>query len=316
MVHVPTILAQGDSGIMYTLFLLTTKIIPWLPDWFIESIARIAGLFAWFIATKAREQATQNMLHVLGPQMLDTPMGRRKLRAIVQAMFCNNVLNYLTTFSLSARKPARIMRELHIEGREHFDAAFTRGKGVIISSAHIGPFNYLFQWVSLSGYDLTIPVEQLKDPRMLDLITSLRSKHGTNILPLQGSAGMRTLFQKLRANKAILLTADRAIEGQSSEMSFFGATARLPVGVAQLAKRTGATVVGACGWRTPEGEIYGRFFPISLALSEEQAMNTDEIQQAIVILLEQNIAAHPDQWMAFAPIWTERPTRTMIMTRP
>ncbi len=83
-------------------------------------------------------------------------------------MFCNNVLNYLTMFSLSSRKPSRILREIHIEGREHFDAALARGKGVILSSAHIGPFNYLFQWVTLSGYDLTIPVERLEDPRMLD----------------------------------------------------------------------------------------------------------------------------------------------------
>ena len=299
---------------MYTLFLLAIKLIPWLPGWLLEIIARIAGLVAWFVATKAREQATQNMLHVLGSQVLNTPMGRRKLRYTVQTMFYNNVLNYLTMFSLASRKPARIMREIHIEGKEHFEAAFTVGKGVIISSAHIGPFNYLFQWVSLSGYDLTLPVEQLQDPRMLDLITNLRSKNGTHVLPLQGSAGMRVLFQKLRSNKAILLTADRAIEGQSSEMTFFGATARLPVGVAQLAKRTGATVVGACGWRTSEGAIYGRFFPISLALSEEQATNADEIQQAIVALLEQNIADHPDQWMAFAPIWTE--TYKMIMTNP
>ncbi|MBA2394720.1 MAG: lysophospholipid acyltransferase family protein [Ktedonobacteraceae bacterium] len=299
---------------MYTLFLLAIKIIPWLPVRLMDGIARIAGLVAWFVAMKAREQATQNMLHVLGLQVLDTSQGRRKLRGIVQAMFCNNVLNYLTMFSLAGRKPERIMRELHIEGREHFNAAFERGKGVILSSAHIGPFNYLFQWVSLSGYDLTIPVEPLQDPRMLDLITGLRSKNGTNILPLQGSASMRTVFQKLRTNKAILLTADRAIEGQSSEMTFFGDIARLPVGVAQLAKRTGATVVGACGWRTPAGEIYGRFFPISLALSEEQATDPEQIQQAIVTLLEQNITEHPDQWMAFAPIWAGRPSRALAMT--
>ncbi len=300
---------------MYTLFLLAIKIIPWLPARLINDIARIAGLVAWFVATKAREQATQNMLHVLGFQVLDTPQGRRKLRRIVQAMFCNNVLNYLTMFSLAGRKPERIMRELHIEGREHFDAAFARGKGVILSSAHIGPFNYLFQWVALSGYDLTIPVEPLQDPRMLALITGLRSTHGTTILPLQGSASMRTVFQKLRTNKAILLTADRAIEGQSSEMTFFGDIARLPVGVAQLAKRTGATVVGACGWRTPAGEIYGRFFPISLALSEEQNIDPDQIQQAIVTLLEQNITEHPDQWMVFEPIWAGRPSRALAMTQ-
>src|SRR5438552_18551838 len=236
---------------MYMLFLLASKIIPRLPDRLINSIAPLGGWVTWLVATKAREQATQNMLHVLGTQILDTPQGRKKLHQTVQTMFRNNVFNYLTMFLLPGRKSERILREIHIEGQEHFEAAFAYGKGVIITSAHVGPFNYLFQWVVISGYDLSIPVEPLKDPRMLSLISDLRSKHGTHILPLQGSTAMRTIFQKLRANKAVLIAADRAIEGQSHEMPFFGATARLPVGVAHLAKKTGATVVGACGWRTP-----------------------------------------------------------------
>ncbi|MBV9617011.1 MAG: hypothetical protein JO031_16270 [Ktedonobacteraceae bacterium] len=302
---------------MYTLFLLASRVVPWLPDWLINVIAYSAGWVAWLVAAKARGQARENMLHVLGTQVLDTPQGHRKLRRIVQAMFRNNVLNYMTMFSLPARKPEQVLRELHIEGREHFEAAFARGKGVIISSAHMGPFNYLFQWIVLSGYDLTIPVERLENPRMLDLVTRLRSNHGTHIIPLQGSASMRTIFQKLRANKAVLLTMDRAIEGQSREMPFFGATARLPVGVAQLAKKTGATVVGACGWRTPEGKICGRFFPLSQAFSGEQDVSAEELQQAIITLMEQNITAHPDNWLAFTPIWTERPARVqkaVVMT--
>jgi lauroyl/myristoyl acyltransferase len=292
---------------MYYLFLLASKVIPWLPDWFINSMAQGGGWVAWLVATKAREQATQNMLHVLGTQVLDTPQGRKKLHRIVQTIFCNNVFNYLTMFSLAARKPERIVREIHLEGKEHFDAALACGKGVIISSAHVGPFNYLFQWVVISGYDLSIPVEPLKDQRMLGLISSLRNKHGAYILPIQGSAAMRTIFHKLRENKIVLITADRAIEGQSSEMPFFGANARLPVGVAHLAKKTGATVIGASGWRTPDGKIYGRFFPVSLALADEQRMDVDALQRAIVALMEQNIAERPDNWLAFAPIWTERP---------
>jgi lauroyl/myristoyl acyltransferase len=294
---------------MYKLFLLATKIVPRLPDWLITMIAFIGGWVAWLIATKAREQATQNMLHVLGTQVLDTPQGRRKLHATVQAMFRNNVMNYLTMLVLPSQKPGKILRKIHIEGREHFEAAIARGKGVIVSSAHIGPFNYLFQWIVLSGYDLTIPVEQLKDPRMLELISDLRSKHGTHILPLQGSASLRAIFQQLRANKVVLIASDRAIEGQSSEIPFFDAKARLPVGVAHLAKKTGATVVGASGWCTPDGKIYGRFFPLSLAFADERTIDTDEMQHAIVTLLEQNITEHPDNWLAFAPIWTERPTR-------
>jgi lauroyl/myristoyl acyltransferase len=151
---------------------------------------------------------------------------------------------------------------------------------------------------------------------MLDLVTGLRSSHGTHILPLGGSAPMRTILQKLRANKIILLTADRAIEGQSKEMSFFGATAPMPIGVPHLAQRTGAIVVGAFGWYASDGTIHGSFVPLSLALSEEQRTNTDDLQQAIVTMLEQGISEHPEQWMVFEPLWTERPSamhKAMVM---
>lgn len=294
---------------MYYLFLLASKIIPVLPDRFLDILARCLGWIAWLVATKARKQAMQNMQHVLGAQMLDTLPGRRRLRRVVQRMFYNNVLNYLAMFSLPAHRPEHILRQVHIEGKEHLEAALALGKGVILSSAHVGPFNYLFQWIVVSGYDLSIPVEPLKDRRMLALVSKLRGNHGTHILPLRGSATMRTIFHKLRENKIVLITADRAVEGQKSEMPFFGATALLPVGIAQLAKRTGAPVVGAYGWRTRNGKMHGCFFPLSLALPDEQRMNTDELQRAIIKLLEQNISEHPDNWLAFAPIWIERPVR-------
>ena len=295
---------------MYYLFRIATIVVPWLPNWLIWAIGHAAGLIAWLVATKAREQATENMLHVLGPQILNSSAGRRKLRRTVQAMFRYNVVNYLTLFSVPTRTSEQLLRDISITGLEHLEAALARGKGVIICSAHVGPFNYIVQWMALSGYDLTIPVEHLKDQRMLNLITDLRSSHGTAILPLGGSAPMRTILQKLRANKIILLTADRAIEGQSKEMPFFGAMTPMPVGVPHLAQRTGATVVGAFGWYAPDGTIHGNFLPLSLALSEEQRTNVDDLQQAIVTMLEQGISKHPEQWLVFEPLWTERPSAT------
>ena len=117
---------------------------------------------------------------------------------------------------------------------------------------------------------------------------------------------MRTLLQRLRANKIVLLTADRAIEGKSRELPFFGAQARMPVGVAQLVQRTGATPLGAFSWYAPDGTIQGHFLP----LAQEQYGQEDDLQRAILALLEQEISKHAEQWMAFGQIWTEQPSAT------
>lgn len=291
---------------MYYLFRIAMIIVPRLPRWLTRLSAYGAGWVAWLIATKAREQAIQNMLYVTGTQILHSKAGRRRLRRSVQAKFRYNVMNYLVLFSLSKRRPDQIVGDIIVEGVEHLEAALAREKGIVIFSAHMGPFDYIMQWMALSGYDVTIPVEHLKDPRMLDLITQLRGRYGLHILPLGGSAPMRTLLQRLRANKIILLTADRAIEGQSKEMSFFGALACMPVGVAQLAHRTGAILLGAFSWYAPDGTMHGSFQPFA----QELDGRADALQRGIIAMLEREISKHPEQWMAFGPIWNERPSVT------
>ena len=116
---------------------------------------------------------------------------------------------------------------------------------------------------------------------------------------------MRTIVQKLRDNKIVLITADRAIEGQSVVADFFGAPARLPIGPVKLAQRTGAALVGAFCYRTPQGLSVGQWVPLSSDLTDEQCTNTDSIMRALIEKVEQFIRQYPEQWLAFSPIWIE-----------
>lgn len=291
---------------MYYLFRLATRILPWIPRRLAYALGNVLGLVAWLIARKARRQATKNMLHVLGAQMQETRAGRRKLRRTVKGMFVNNVRNYLELFTLQSLSTEQMLRNIHIEGGEHLSAALAQGKGVIIFVAHQGPFDYIIQYMGIKGYDLTIPVERLKDQRMLNLILGLRRSHGINYLPLAGSSSMRTIMQKLRDNKIVLIAADRAIEGQSVEADFFGAPARLPGGPIKLAQHTGAALlVGVNCYRTPQGLATGQWLPLSLNLTGEQRTDTDSMMRTMIKFLENSIREHPEQWVAFTPIWLE-----------
>lgn len=290
---------------MYYLFRFIMIVLAKIPRRFVRPLGTVVGLIAWLVATKARRQATRNILHVLGPQVQETRAGRKRLRRTVQGMFVNNVRNYLKLFSLRSHSSEEILRNIHVEGVEHLDAALALGKGVILFAAHQGPFDYIVQYMGIKGYDLTIPVERLKDPRMLKLILDLRNSHGIDYIPLGGSAPMRTIVQKLRDNKIVLIVADRAIEGQSIETDFFGAPARLPIGPVRLAQRTGAALVGACCYCTPQGLATGRWVPLSLELTDEQRSNTDSLLRAMIEKIEQFICEHPEQWTAFSPIWID-----------
>ena len=290
---------------MYYLFRFAAQILPLIPRRFVYALGNVLGLIAWTVARQARQQATNNMIHVLGAQVQETRVGRRRLQRTVKGMFVNNTRNYLELFTLQSLSSEEILHTMHVKGREHLDAALAQDKGVIIVGPHQGPFDYLVQYLGIKGYDVTVPVEHLEDQRMLNLMLDLRSSHGIHYLPLTGSSTMRTIMQKLRDNKIVTIVSDRAIEGRSVDVSLFGAPAKLPNGPIRLTQRTGATLLSANCYRTSQGLAIGQLLPLSLAVTEEQQTNTDSMMQALIEKMEDAIREYPEQWVAFSPIWLE-----------
>jgi phosphatidylinositol dimannoside acyltransferase len=292
---------------MYYVYRFASIAIPPLPHWFVLALAKIIGLTVWLFARNTRKQAATNIIHVLGPQVQKTRAGRRLLRRTVQGMFQHNVRNYMDVFSLPHIQPATILRRIKIDGIEHLDEALALGKGAILFSAHLGPFDYMVQGFPAKGYRVTIPVEQLKDQRMLDLMLKLRRSQGINFVSLGDSSSMRSIIQALRKNQLVLLVADRAVQGESVEKPFFDAIARLPLGPVLLAQRTGAPLVGGFGWYTSNARMQVQFAPLSLGLPQPERADTDALMCGLIKLMERFIKAHPEQWLMFSPLWKDDP---------
>ena len=104
---------------MYRLLKFSSIIIPRLPGWSIPVLADIAGFVAFLIATKARKQASSNMIHILGKDVVRSSAGRRRLRRTVIRMFQNNARNYLDLFTLPYQSPKKILNTIDAKGIEH-----------------------------------------------------------------------------------------------------------------------------------------------------------------------------------------------------
>jgi lauroyl/myristoyl acyltransferase len=295
---------------MYYLFKFASVVIPRLPRSFVSILADVAGFVAFFIATKARKQATINMIHVLGKEVVDTSTGRRRLRRTVIKMFQNNVHNYMNLFTIPSIPPEKILNLILLKGAVHIEDALAKGKGLIMFTAHLGPFDFLAQWLSLNDFKTIIPVERLKDQRMLDLITKLRNSQGMQYIPLGGSGPLRSIIQALRNNQIVLFTTDRAVEGQSVVKPFFGEPARLPIGPVELSQRTGAPLVGGFCSYVSAKLMVGEIVPLSFEFTEEEQANTDKLMCGVIEMMEKFIGAHPEQWVVFSPIWISDSAKT------
>ncbi|HEY0755307.1 MAG TPA: lysophospholipid acyltransferase family protein [Ktedonobacteraceae bacterium] len=290
---------------MYFFFRCAAWLVPHLPRWFSNVLPDIIGPLAWLLATRARRQARRNALHVLGTETQSTATGRRKLRRVTRGMFRQNVSNYLDALLMPFIKQQDILDQVIIANAICLEEALALGKGVILFTPHFGPFERTSPWFSTHGYHVTIPVERLKDERMLNLMLKLRNSGGATYVPLGGSTPLRTIIQALRQNQMVLFTTDRAVEGESVVVDFFGAPARLPIGPVHLSLRTGAPLVSAFGWYTARNKIGGSFSHLTLALSEEERQRPEAVEAALIKSMEQVISKHPEQWMVFAPIWLE-----------
>lgn len=296
---------------MYEILHWAAKVVPKLPRWLRQTIAVAIGSLAWVFARRRRSHVTANVLHVLGPSIQKSVAGRMRAQLVVRRVFCSCILNYFELLALPALTSQQVVAGLDVTGDEYLERALSYGRGAVLFSAHLGPFYYLPLWFSVHGYQMVHPVENVRDKRMLQLTLESRRRDGLDFVPLEGLKAIRTMFDALRRNQIVLITADRAVVGESVVVDFFGAAARLPIGPVDLALRTGAPLVGAFGWRRSDGRMAAKFTPLTLGLPDDQRANREVLQARLTRTLESVISDHLDQWVVFEPIWANVDSRKL-----
>jgi lauroyl/myristoyl acyltransferase len=295
---------------MYSVVYRAAKIIPKLPRVLRRPIAVVVGTISWVLARGQRKNVIANVTRVLPASDHHSLAGRIRAQLIARRIFCNCIHNYLDLFALPALTTEEVSERMVLNGAEYLLEALAHGQGVILFSAHLGPFEVMpfamLRIFSQFNCEMVIPVEKVDDARMLSLMVALRSRSGANFVPLDGIGAIVAMVEALQKNQFVLITADRAIKGRSAKLQFFGAEAELPRGPVDLALRTGAPLVGAFGWRGSGGKLCCEFTRLTFALPEDQRDNPHVLHAAIARELEVRIAAHLHEWVVFKSIWTHQ----------
>ncbi len=311
------------THLKYACFRAAAWLAPRVPGGLARGAGRLAGLIMWALAPGARRRADASLRHIPALACDD----RRRAWAVRQ-VFRHLVLNYLDLFRVPHLTPAAIARDAAVVGHEHVDAALARGRGVVLLAAHLGNFEYAAAYVGDAGVPVTLLVERLRPERLYTFVRDLRSHHGVRAVPADSTETLRELYTALRRGEVVLITGDRDVLGSGQETPLFGVPARLPVGPALLAQRSGAALIGAFSWRESGARWGGCFFPIVIdapetgpagggatggasaggsatAVRVRDRAAVARLLAPVARVLEQRIAAHPEQWVAaLAPVWS------------
>jgi lauroyl/myristoyl acyltransferase len=271
-----------------------------------RGLSIVIGSIAWAAATAPRNAVNANVMQVLRFSKHESSEKPWFIRQTARSIFCNCISNYFELFAMPRLSKQEILDRIDIKGLEHFEDAVTLGRGIIIASAHLGPFEYLPSWFPARGFEMTIPVEKIRNKRILRLMLEARQSNGVNFVSLTGIGAVRQMLRTLKNRQVVLITADRAVEGESAVMNFFGAPARLPMGPVDLAIMAGTPLIAGFGWRNGGRDII-EFMPISLSLPASQRDDRTTLQTALMHRLEEIIGDHIDEWVVFDPIWQKLP---------
>jgi KDO2-lipid IV(A) lauroyltransferase len=214
-----------------------------------------------------------------------------------------SIARLLAAFArLPQLNPQNISALIRYDGLENFQTALARGRGVLVSTAHLGNWElsaFCHAWMSAPMH---IVVRPLDNPRIDALVERYRALSGNHIIEKKDAA--RGILKALKSGDAVGILIDQNTTlDQGVFIDFFGTKACAGTAFVKLAHHSGAAVVpGFALWSEQEQRYILHFYP-----EIEMTGDVPEDTQRIHSQLESVIREYPDQWLWIHRRWKTRP---------
>jgi KDO2-lipid IV(A) lauroyltransferase len=193
---------------------------------------RALGALVHALASNLRNRARDNVALAMPKKT------RSEVHAIARTSFSNLGENLARAWS------DRELLPMSEASRAVLREALEEGRGVVLPSAHFGPWERLAATLAGNGFPLTAVVRESYDPRFDRVTTASRDRAGFATIA-RGAPGAATrIVRTLRQGRVLGIPMDLRTRAESVTVPLFGdVPARTPVGPARIALRTGAPVV-------------------------------------------------------------------------
>lgn len=264
-----------------------------LSGWIIK---RVGDLF-YYVSSKRRNIAFDNLTIAYG----DTLSVAQK-RKIARKCFESSALSILELILIKKIKRNASAR-FTTTGKQYYEAALSRGKGVIFVASHLGSWEY----IAFAGYLSQVPhaviVKKIKNTYLDKMIDGLRREIDT--VPIPKINAIRQTLAELHKNFTVAVVIDQWDGSDGMWIDFFGkdtSTASLP---ARLAQKTGCALIPIFCLRKEVGRYDIQVLPeVPLSTGPDwEAETTKRLNK----ILESQIRQYPEQWSWGHRRWKPKP---------
>jgi Kdo2-lipid IVA lauroyltransferase/acyltransferase len=183
---------------------------------------------------------------------------------------------------------------IELRGREHFEAARAKGKGMICFSGHCGNWELMaLAFGSLFGAGSVVARRQ-DNPYLNSMVASMRMRYRSQVIYKQGA--LRGILSALKKGNLVGILADQAVlpeEGALIDVMGLKAWAsKAPVIIAQ---KSGAPLIPVFIHREGKRQVI-TFYPEHVFSGDMSEEGVRRETQALSRYVENFVVAHPTQW--------------------
>lgn len=283
---------------------VSSCLVRFIPLSWLYAFAKSTANLGYRIASKPRKIALENLGIAFG-----NDKSLKELESIARDCFVFMIKAGLELMYLM-NKPWLLRKRVSIEGKENLDQALSRGKGLILVSAHFGNFPLMMSKMSLEGYQISGIMRAMRDYRAEKVFADARSRMGVKTIYSQPrKTCVEESLKALRSNELLFIPIDQNFGTAGVFVDFFGKKAATATGPVVLAQRTGAAVV-PCFIIRKKDDTHKIVFEAPLEFKEGQ--NQEETIliniQRLTDIIEQYIRKYPAEWGWNHRRWKSRPS--------
>jgi len=279
------------------------RLLSWIPFRMSQRLGRALGRVLASVLKRRVKTSLDNLRYTLGDRMSEAQL--IELNGRIIAHFARMLFEVPHILRIN---PRNLNRYVVFENEGALTRAVAKGKGAFMLTAHFGNWEFMSAATVLRLNARNAVVVRPADFDPADrLLTTLRSRFGTEIIPKQRA--MKKLLAAKKENKVIGILLDQNVDWYEGVfVSFMGKPACTNKGLALVALRTGIPVIPMFSVRQPDGR-YRIIFENEVVLRRtgDKIKDTEENTAYFTQIIEKYVRAYPDHWFWFHKRWKTRP---------
>jgi phosphatidylinositol dimannoside acyltransferase len=253
-----------------------------------------ASYLAW---PAKRRFSNANFAKVLG-----LPPDHPRVRRLALRAYREYARYIVELMRLPSRPREEIVAGVEVEGIDRLASVWRdSGEALIVVAGHFGSNEAVAAAIAGAGYPTNVIADDSSFPELFELLRRQREEWEVRLIPWRN---LRELFAVLRRKEVLALLVDWGYRSDGVPVRLFGSWMTLPAGPATLAAKTGAIIAPLAIRRTPQGTLRIEAHEEFSVPSSDPA-DIQRATQRIADFLETTIAAAPEQWYSFKPMWPE-----------